>query len=410
MLVFQTFLFSESVMQHLTQKSFESFDLEPCLKYALSDHGIARCTPIQAATLSLIKGRINIAGQAQTGTGKTLAFLLTVMDSLLKQPVETHQKGPWGVVFLPTRELAIQVYREAQLVGKYSGLKSVLIYGGVDYEKQRHLVQQDFDLLICTPGRAIDYYKQGALSFENVEAVVIDEADRMFDLGFISDLRYLLRKMPPPEHRLNLLFSATLSARVVELAYEYLGDPQIIRIDPHTMTTTNVAQRLCHVAEAEKLDLLKSLLTHEIRQQKTVIFVNTKRTGEMLCRQLRDAGWTVAHLSGDVPQNARQKMLADFTQGQCHLLIATDVAARGIHIDDVAFVVNYELPQEAASYVHRIGRTARIGKNGQAISFACERYVYSLEEIEQYLGQPIPVVTPEGFLTNAEADEQNQTQ
>ncbi len=394
-------------MQHLTPLSFQALALEDCLKQALSDSGIHFCTPIQAATLCLTRGNLNVAGQAQTGTGKTLAFLLTTMDFLLKHPVEENKKGPWAVIFLPTRELAMQVFREAQIVGKYSGLKSVLIYGGLDYEKQRSAVQKPFDILICTPGRTIDYYKQGAMNFDNVEVVVIDEADRMFDLGFISDLRYLLRKMPPPEQRLNLLFSATLSARVTELAYEYLGDPQIIRINPHAMTTNNVVQQLCHVAEAEKPEVLKALLKHQIQSQKTVIFVNTKRTGETLCRELRQEGINATHLSGDVPQNTREKMLSDFKQGICNLLIATDVAARGLHIDDVEFVVNYDLPQDAANYVHRIGRTARIGKAGRAISLACERYVYSLEEIEQYLGHPIEAVLADEFLTSRKNDDQN---
>jgi ATP-dependent RNA helicase RhlB len=276
------------------------------------------------------------------------------------------------------------------VIGAHTGLKLGLAYGGTGYEEQRETIAAGVDILIGTPGRLIDYFKQHVFDLKMAQALVLDEADRMFDLGFIKDIRYLMHRCPPPEKRLGLLFSATLSHRVQELAYEHMNNPFLVDVEPEKVTADRVRQVLYHTANEEKIPLLIGLLRHG-DPLRSIVFVNTKRNAERVWSYLEGNGFKCAVLSGDVPQTKRQRLLKEFQSGKLPVLIATDVAARGLHIPDVSHVFNYDLPQDAEDYVHRIGRTARVGKDGDAISFACENYVYSLPEIEKYIGHKIPV-------------------
>ncbi|MET0281888.1 MAG: DEAD/DEAH box helicase [Steroidobacteraceae bacterium] len=357
----------------------------------IRDAGFERCTPIQAQTLPFSLAGRDIAGQAQTGTGKTAAFLVSMFQALLTR-LPREQQSPTairGIVIAPTRELAVQIYNDAQVLGKHTGLKLACVFGGVDYEKQRRQFENGADVLIGTPGRIIDYYKQQVFDLKHVQVCVLDEADRMFDLGFIADIRYLLRKMPPPDQRQSMLFSATLSQRVLELAYEHMNNPEQVAIEPDRMTADRVRQLIYFPAMEEKIPLLIGLL-RGATAERSMVFVNTRRQADRLEDVLRANQINAAALSGDVPQNKRLKYLKDFHSGELDVLIATDVASRGLHIPDVSHVFNYDLPQDRADYVHRIGRTARAGAEGDAISFACEDYAICLPEIEEYIGHQIP--------------------
>jgi len=350
------------------------------------------CTPIQAETLPVALAGKDVAGQAQTGTGKTAAFLVAVYNYLLTHEVDAQRKvnQPRALILAPTRELAIQIHRDAMVIGRYTGLKPVLAYGGTGYDQQREEIKAGVDILIGTPGRLIDYFKQHVFNLKMAQVIVLDEADRMFDLGFIKDIRYLFRRCPSPEKRLGLLFSATLSHRVQELAYEHMNNPLAIDIEPEKVTADRVRQVLYHTSNEDKIPLLIGLLSNG-DPSRSIVFVNTKRNAERVWAYLEGNGFKSAVLSGDVPQTKRQRLLKQFQDGKLPVLIATDVAARGLHVPDVSHVFNYDLPQDAEDYVHRIGRTARVGKDGDAISFACENFVYSLPEIESYIGHKIPV-------------------
>lgn len=378
--------------QPLTDVFFESFDLHPALLEGLHSAGFTRCTPIQAMTLPVALAGHDVAGQAQTGTGKTAAFLVSTMQRLLTHPAmaERGDHDPRALIIAPTRELAIQIEKDFQSIGRHTGLRSALIYGGVDYDKQRDQLRSGVDIIIATPGRLIDYFKQHVFSFRAVEVMVIDEADRMFDLGFIKDVRYLMRRLPERERRQGLLFSATLSYRVLELAYEHMNNPEKLTVETDNITADRVRQIVYFPATEEKLTLLVSLVSR-MDAQRSMVFVNTKAAAEKVSRRLERQGFRVGVLSGDVPQKKRQTLLARFQRGDIELLIATDVAARGLHVPDVSHVFNYDLPQDAEDYVHRIGRTARLGAEGDAISFACDLYAMSLPDIESYIDQKIPV-------------------
>jgi ATP-dependent RNA helicase RhlB len=376
---------------HSGSPTFESFSLAPPLMQGISDAGFTYCTPIQAQTLPLALSGRDVAGQAQTGTGKTAAFLVAMYQALLKRPLPANrsQASILALIVAPTRELAVQIHRDAEVLGRHTGFRQAVVFGGVDYDKQRRQLEEGVDVLIGTPGRLIDYYKQRVFDMRQAQVLVLDEADRMFDLGFIADIRYLLRRLPHPEKRQSMLFSATLSHRVLELAYEHMNNPELVRIEPDKMTVDQVRQLMYYPAMEEKLPLLIGLLRlYEARR--TMIFVNTKRVAERLENILKANGFNAQALSGDVPQNKRLRFLRDFHNGDLAVLIATDVASRGLHIPDVSHVFNYDLPQDAADYVHRIGRTARAGTEGDAISFACEEFAVSLPEIESYIGHKIP--------------------
>ena len=353
--------------------------------------GFEYCTPIQAQTLPPLLGARDIAGQAQTGSGKTAAFVLATLQRLLTDPQEPGgTQGPRALVLAPTRELAIQVHKDAIQLGQFTGLRFGLAYGGIDYDLQRNTLAAGVDVIIGTPGRLIDYYKQRVFSLKHIQVLVIDEADRMFDLGFIKDIRYVLRRLPPPERRLSMLFSATLSLRVTELAYEHMNNPSVVKIDPERVTADEVTESLYHADSGEKLSLLLGLL-QRYEPSCALIFVNTKRATDRVVAALTAHGYQAGALSGDVPQKRRLQLIRHFGGGELRILVATDVAARGLHIPVVTHVINYDLPQNAEDYVHRIGRTARAGAEGDAISLACEEYVFSLGEIEAYIGHKIPV-------------------
>ncbi len=384
----------------LTDIAFSSFDLHPALQAGLESAGFTRCTPIQALTLPLALNGRDVAGQAQTGTGKTLAFLVAVVNRLLTRPALAERKpeDPRALILAPTRELAIQIHKDAQKFSTELGLRFALVYGGVDYDKQREILQQGVDVIIATPGRLIDYVKQHkVVSLHACEVCVLDEADRMFDLGFIKDIRFLLRRMPIRTERQTLLFSATLSHRVLELAYEHMNEPEKLVVETETITAARVRQVVYFPSDEEKIPLLIGLLTRS-EGHRTMVFVNTKVWVERVARALERAGFRVGVLSGDVPQKKRESLLGRFQKGQLDILVATDVAARGLHIDGVSHVYNYDLPFDAEDYVHRIGRTARLGAEGDAISFACERYAMSLPDIEAYIEQKLPTAPVEKEL------------
>lgn len=382
---------------HTTDQLFRSLDLHENLLKGLDEIGFNNCTPIQAQALPLALAGKDVAGQAQTGTGKSAAFLLAMFNYLLMNPATEGRKEtqPRAIIMAPTRELAIQIHKDAELLGKYTDFKMALVYGGTGYEQQRKQLESGVDILIGTPGRTIDYYKQHVFNLKAIQVMIMDEADRMFDLGFINDIRYLLNGMPPREERLNLMFSATLSHRVSELAYDHMDEPQRVEVLAEK-TADKISQTLYHTANEEKIPLLIGLLRH-MDPHRTLVFINTKHMAEKIQSWLEANGLHAEVISGDVPQNKRQRLLEDFGSGALPVLVATDVAARGLHIPEVSHVFNFDLPQDAEDYVHRIGRTARAGASGDAISFACETHAYSLMEIEEYIEKKIPVerITPE---------------
>ncbi|MFP4147456.1 MAG: DEAD/DEAH box helicase [Halorhodospira sp.] len=378
---------------HLTDQRLTDLPIHDAVLDGLDEAGLAYCTPIQAETLPHTLAGGNIAGEAQTGTGKTAAFVIATLHHLMTHPVEEDAVGPWAIMLAPTRELAVQIHSDAEQIGAYTGLKFAAIYGGTGYEAQRRQLEAGVDVIIGTPGRIIDFYKRKVFSLRNIEVVVLDEADRMFDLGFISDIRYLLRRMPSAEQRLNLLFSATLSYRVMELAWEHMGDPPRIAVANEQRTAEHVRQTLYHVAKEDKTAFVVGML-QQVDPRRTLIFANTKRAAEQLVGYLRGNDLEAAVISGDIPQKKREQLLARFRDGDLPVLVGTDVAARGLHIDSVSHVINFDLPQDPEDYIHRIGRTARAGERGDAISLACDEYVFSLPDIEAYLGEKIPTETP----------------
>ena len=392
---------TQSISQdHLTELEFSSLRLPGKLLEGIVDAGFSRCTPIQSKTLPLALRGQDVAGQAQTGTGKTAAFLVALFSRLIEttpQPAKIPETR--ALILAPTRELAVQIHADAVQLGKHLPFKLGLAYGGTDYEKQRRILAEGVDILIGTPGRLIDYFKQKVFTLRKIEVMVLDEADRMFDLGFIRDIRYVLRRLPDPSKRLNMMFSATLSYRVLELAYEHMHDPDLIRIEPDKMTVDRVKQCIYFPSNDQKIPLLMTLL-RKMDSARSLVFVNTRREADRLQNYLQHNGINAEAMSGNVPQRKRLRMLQAFHSGELPVLIGTDVASRGLHIPDVGHVFNYDLPQDAQDYVHRIGRTARAGASGNAISFGCEDYAISLPDIENYIGRKIPVksIDPENFI------------
>ena len=382
----------KSSTKPLSDLAFSQLDLLPAVAEGVKEAGFTHCTPIQELTLPIALQGKDVAGQAQTGTGKTAAFLLVIFQRLLNEaPKQEGSNSPRALVLAPTRELALQIHKDAVLLGSHSGLRLGLAYGGVDYEKQRNTLQEGVDVLIGTPGRIIDYFKQHVFNLKNIDVMVLDEADRMFDLGFIKDIRYVLRRLPPLDKRQSLMFSATLSHRVLELAYEHMNEPELLKVETESVTADHVTQTVYYPANNEKLPLLVSLL-RKYEGGRFMVFTNTRAAADKVERTLNANGFHSAAISGRVPQKRRQTLLKRFHDGEMPILVATDVAARGLHIPDVTHVINFDLPQDAPDYVHRIGRTARLGAKGEAISFACENYAFHLPEIEDYIGYPIEVV------------------
>ncbi len=375
---------------HLTETRFTDFDIDPRLIQGLDEAGFEFCTPIQAQSIPIALSGKDVAGEAQTGTGKTAAFMVACINHLLNNPRhEKHQKNqPRALILAPTRELAIQIHKDALAIGKHTDIKLGLAYGGTDYDKQRQILQDGVDILIGTPGRTIDFFKQKVFNLKSCDVVVLDEADRMFDLGFIDDMRYLLNRCPEPDKRLSMLFSATLSHRIGELAYIHMNDPAEIRIQADTKTADKIVQSIYYPSNAEKIPLLLGLM-QKLKPSRSIVFINTKRVADKVYAWLEGNGYKSALLSGDVPQKKRQTLLKKFQDGEFNTLVATDVAARGLHIPAVSHVFNFDLPQSGEDYVHRIGRTARAGASGFAISFACEDFAHYIMDIEEYIDQKI---------------------
>lgn len=366
---------------------FDELKIPEQVLRGIAEAGFNACTPIQEQTLPITLAGTDIAGQAQTGTGKTAAFLITLFTRLLSS--KNSGSSPRALILAPTRELVVQIEADAQLLGAHCGLTIQAIYGGVDYMKQKNALRDGADVIVGTPGRLIDYLKQKIYSLKGIEILVIDEADRMFDLGFIADLRFILRRLPPFDKRQNLMFSATLNQRVMELAYEFMNMPVQVSVTPESMTAERVEQLLFHCSRKEKFPLLLGLLRRE-GMERTMVFINTKREAEHLHNLLNANGFPCRVISGDVEQRKRMKILDDFKDGSLPILIATDVASRGLHIDGVSHVINYDLPQDCEDYVHRIGRTARAGAEGKAISLADEDGAFFIEAIEDYIKDKIP--------------------
>jgi ATP-dependent RNA helicase RhlB len=375
---------------HLSDVYFTDLKLPHAVSAGIAGCGFVRATPIQAATLPILLAGQDVAAQAQTGTGKTAAYLIAIFTRFVRTKRHKASPNPRALIVSPTRELAVQIQEDAKALGHFLKPRIVTVFGGIDYGRQRDQLRAGCDLLIGTPGRLLDYEQQGATSFGEVESLVVDEADRLFDLGFIKDLRRILRRCPPPSRRHSMLFSATLSLRVMELAYEHLNDARKIEIRPEQITADRVTQVLYHVSQREKIPLLLNLLRRE-GVERTMLFVNTKRFAERLVSNLERHGFKIGALTGDIPQPRRLKILQDFKSGALPLLVATDVASRGLHIDGVTHVINVDLPQDPEDYVHRIGRTARAGQAGKAISLADEDYVFSLDSIQRLIGMKIPV-------------------
>jgi ATP-dependent RNA helicase RhlB len=377
---------------------FATLDLPEPVMQGIREAGFVTATPIQEAALPLaLKGK-DVAGQSQTGTGKTAAFLISAFTRLLREePRPGHGSEPRVLIIAPTRELVVQIESDAQLLGKHTPFRIQAVYGGIDYNKQREALAAGCDVLVGTPGRLIDYLKQHIWSPRKVEVLVIDEADRMFDMGFIADLRFILRRLPPPERRQSFLFSATLSFRVLELTWEFMNNPSQITIMPQQKTAERVEQMLYHVGREDKFPLLLGLLRRE-GSERILIFSNTREEARRLEDRLIRNGWDARALTGDVDQKRRLRILADFKDGQLPVLVATDVASRGLHIEAVTHVINWDLPLDPEDYVHRIGRTARAGAAGHAIGLVDEASALNLEAIEKFIGQKIPVEWAEDDL------------
>ncbi|ADK83573.1 DEAD/DEAH box helicase domain protein [Desulfarculus baarsii DSM 2075] len=368
---------------------FADFNLPEPLLRGLADSGYTHCTPIQERTIPLGLAGKDVAGEAQTGTGKTAAFLVPIFYHMLRDQ-RTDRQFPAALIIAPTRELAVQIYDDAQQIGRHTDLRMVAVFGGVDYLKQARALREGVDIVVATPGRAIDYIKQRALDLRAVKHLVIDEADRLFDMGFIADLRWIMRRLPPYDRRQSMLFSATLGYRVLELTYEFMNMPAKVSVAPRQRTVEQVDQELYHCSAPEKMSLLLGLLRRE-GVDRVMIFANTKRAVDAIAYKLRGNGLPAEGISGDLTQRRRMQLLEQFKSGELKILVATNVAARGLHVENISHVINYDVPADPEDYVHRIGRTARAGAVGKAITLCCDRYATHLPYVEEYLGEKIPV-------------------
>ncbi|MDR1949331.1 MAG: DEAD/DEAH box helicase [Spirochaetaceae bacterium] len=368
---------------------FKELNLHPDLQRGIAEAGYVACMPVQEQVLANAFGGQDLYVQSQTGTGKTAAFLVVIYQRLLAEP---PLKGKKAIIMVPTRELAVQVEEEAKILGKYLPFKVGSFYGGVGYAQQQALLKDNAQILVGTPGRVLDLNKSGRMNLMEIAFLVLDEADRMFDMGFYPDLRKLIKVVPPADRRQTMLFSATLNAWVKNLAWEYTKSPLEIEIAPESVTVEEVDQVLYHVPSGDKMKFLLGLMEQE-KPESAIIFCNTKRYTEIVAKRLRLNGIDCEFIIGDLPQVKRLKIIEDVKAGTVKYLVATDVAARGLDIEGLAMVVNYDLPVEAENYVHRIGRTARAGKTGKAVTLASEQDVYELPAIERYIGKKIPSET-----------------
>ncbi len=367
--------------------NFTELDLHPDLKKGVDEAGYLSCMPVQAQVFPHAFAGEDIYAQSQTGTGKTAAFLVSIFQRIMTDPSMGNRKV---LILAPTRELAAQILDEARKLGKHLPVSSGAFYGGVGYGPQVDMLKADVQMIIGTPGRIIDLIQQGKMLLRDVGFLVIDEADRMFDMGFIDDLKKLLRYLPPPEKRQTYLFSATLGERVRHLAWDYMREPKEIVIEPENVTVDLVSQEVHHVASSDKFRLLLGILRRE-QPQSAIIFCNQKYMVEEVARRLNINGIACDFIMGDLPQVRRLEIIRRLKAGSLSILVATDVAARGLDIDALDMVVNYDVPLDTESYVHRIGRTARAGKSGKAVTLACEKFVYSLPAIEEFIHMKIPV-------------------
>jgi ATP-dependent RNA helicase RhlB len=380
---------------------FEELEIPDAVRDGIRAAGFTECTPVQAMTMPEALLGKDIAAQAQTGTGKTAAFLIAIFSRMLAIPSPGRGSSPRVLIIAPTRELVAQIDAEARILSGSTGFRIVPVFGGIDYIKQRNDLARGVDVLIGTPGRLIDYLKQRVYSLKKTQFLVIDEADRMFDMGFVADLRFLLRRMSSYDERQSMLFSATLSQRVMELSHEFMNMPEKFVVTPEQMTVELTEQQIYHIGKSEKVGLLLGMIRRE-PDGRYLVFCNMKVTAERLKRLLDANSVAAAAITGDLPQHQRLKVLADFKAGLFPVLIATDVASRGLHIEGVTHVINYDLPQDPQDYVHRIGRTGRAGAGGRAISLACEDYIFSLPDIEDFIKQKIPIMplTDEMIVTD----------
>jgi ATP-dependent RNA helicase RhlB len=373
---------------------FSEFNLNPDLQRGIAEMGYVTCMPVQEQVLAAAFGGQDLYVQSQTGTGKTAAYLIVIFQRLLSEPLINGKKA---IIMVPTRELAVQVEEEAKQLGKYLPFVAGSFYGGVGYGQQQQLLRDNAQILVGTPGRVLDLNSSGYMNLMDIAFLVLDEADRMFDMGFYPDLRKLIKVVPPADKRQTMLFSATLNAWVKNLAWEYTRTPLEIEIKPETVTVDEVDQLLCHVHSDDKMKFLLGILERE-HPESAIIFCNTKRYTEIVAKRLGINGIDCEFIMGDLPQSRRLKIIEDLKAGKVRFLVATDVAARGLDVDDLAMVINYDLPVEAENYVHRIGRTARAGKTGKAVSLASEQDVYELPAIERYIGKKIPTAVVDESL------------
>ena len=370
-------------------KPFAEFDLPEPLLRGLTDSGYERCTPIQEMAIPLGLAGKDVAGEARTGTGKTAAFLVPIFSHLLAQGPR-RESAPDTLMIAPTRELAIQIQKDALAIGRHTGLRVMAVFGGMDWRKQANQLRDGCDLVVGTPGRMIDYLKQRALDPRSIRHLVIDEADRLFDMGFIADLRWILRRLPPYQQRQSMLFSATLGYRVLELTYEFMNLPQKVAMGGVERTVEEVTEELYHCGAHEKLSLLLGLLKRE-EWTRMMVFANTRYQVDWLAAKLTGNGYPAEGITGNLDQHRRISLLDRFKNGEVKILVATNVAARGLHVDDISHVVNYDVPADPEDYVHRIGRTARAGALGKAITLCCDRFATHLPFVEEYLGRKVPV-------------------
>ena len=382
------------------QVRFPDLKLDSRLLHAVADLGFKYCTPIQGQALPHSLTGKDIAGKAQTGTGKTAAFMLALFNRFLQNPKPRIPGKPRALVIAPTRELVIQIQKDAASLGKYTGFRCLAVYGGLGMDEQRRELDFGVDLVAATPGRLIDFAMRGNLDLSQVEVLVIDEADRMLDMGFIPDVRRIIARLPNKTQRQTMLFSATLAGDIMRLASQWMNDPVTIEVEPDQVTASTIKQEVYLVSSHEKPTILVNLL-RKLNSERVLVFANRRDVTERVADRLDRAGIHCGLLSGDVPQAKRIKIIEGFRSGQIPVVVATDVAGRGLHIDNISHVINYDVPVEPEDYVHRIGRTGRAGATGHAITFACERESFTLPEIEELLGQPMTYVQPDPELLKA---------
>ena len=383
--------------------SFGSLDLAPSLMRGIEGLGFEKCSPIQAQILPHTLEGHDAIGKAQTGTGKTAAFLITLFNDLLNNPIEGERylAEPRAVILAPTRELVMQIADDARQLGKFTGLSTVTLIGGADYAKQLAKVNDRVtDIVVATPGRLIDFIQRGDMYLDRVESLVLDEADRMLDMGFIPQVKRIVRSTPRKEDRQTLLFSATFSQDIMKLAQQWTFDPITVEIEPERVATENVDQRVYLLESRDRLNVLKRILATP-EATSVIVFANRRDVVRKVHERLQKQGLDCGILSGEIAQVKRTKTLERFKSGKLRVLIATDVAGRGIHVDGVSHVVNYDLPEDPEDYVHRIGRTGRAGEKGVSISFASEDDAFLLPEIEALLGESLKCTqVPESLLAD----------